>query len=144
MMRHLSLILVALVVVASGCRSDAELTPVQISGERLMVEVADTPEERRQGLMNRESLPQNRGMLFVYESEDYRSFWMKNTEIPLSIAFISADGIIMEIKDMTPFSLDSVESTHRVKYALEVNQGTFERLGIEVGAEILFPEGPPR
>lgn len=131
------------VTLFTGCRTEAELLPVQISGERLMVEIADTPEERRQGLMNRESLPEDRGMLFVFEEEDYRSFWMKNTEIPLSIAFISADGVIMEIRDMTPYSLEPVESTHRAKYALEVNQGMFERLGIEVGAEILFPEGAP-
>lgn len=127
----------------SGCRSDAELISVRISGEQLLVEVADTPEERRQGLMNRETLAEDRGMLFVFESEDYRSFWMKNTGIPLSIAFISNDGVIMEIRDMTPYSMESVESTHRAKYALEVNQGTFERLGIDVGAEILFPEGGP-
>lgn len=132
-----------LVTALVGCRSEAEIIPIQIAGERLSVEVVDTPEERRQGLMNRESLPEDQGMLFVFESEDFRSFWMKDTKIPLSIAFISDDGVVMEIAEMEPYSLDSVKSTYQAKYALEVNRGTFERLGITPGAEIVFPGRRP-
>jgi len=101
--------------------------------------VARTEHERANGLMNRKSLKENHGMLFAYDHDEKLSFWMKNTSIPLSIAFISKEGTIKEIADMTPYSIKTIESRHSVRYALEVTQGTFEKLGIGVGDRVAFP-----
>jgi uncharacterized membrane protein (UPF0127 family) len=124
-------------LVTGGCSGDAlETTSLDVSGVELKVESADTPEERNQGLMFRKSLGENEGMIFVFEKESKVSFWMKNTEIPLSVAFIAADGTIRQIEDMEPRSLAPVPSYRNVLYALEVNQGWFERNGISPGDKV--------
>ncbi len=110
----------------------------------LNVEVADTPESRAQGLMNRTSLPENAGMLFVFESTERWSFWMKNTLIPLSLAFVDEQWEIVDIQDMAvakdpengPFEFYSAAKPAR--YALEVSQGFFRRKGVGVGAKVTF------
>ena len=88
--------------------------------------------------MGRESLEEDRGMLFVYDRDAKKSFWMKNTTIPLSIASIAADGTIREIYDMEPLSARTVDSKYSVRYALEVNQGAFDRHGIKAGDKVEF------
>jgi hypothetical protein len=93
--------------------------------------------------MNREELPADRGMLFVFPGSDYRSFWMKDTSIALSVAYIREDGMITGIYELEPFSLESVDSAAPVKYALEVNRGTFRRLGVGPGDRVLLPPGLP-
>ena len=120
-----------------SCRPQAE---VSINGQRFVVETAVTPQERSRGLMFRESLPKNHGMLFIFESEQMLSFWMQNTSIPLSIAYIDADGVIVDILDMDPFDLTAVPSSRPAMYALEVNQGEFEKRGIRPGNRVLFSE----
>jgi uncharacterized membrane protein (UPF0127 family) len=99
----------------------------------ITVEIARTEEERNNGLMHRKRLPDGEGMIFVFDRDEQVSFWMKNTLIPLSIAFIAADGRIMEIRDMYPLDLTSVQSSRSVRYALETPQGWFSRAGISVG-----------
>jgi len=96
-------------------------------------EIASTHEERSKGLMFRQSLPDGEGMLFVFESDQILSFWMKNTIIPLTIAYITYDGRIVDIKDMYPHDENSVVSSRSVRYALEVPQGWFSRAGVRVG-----------
>jgi uncharacterized membrane protein (UPF0127 family) len=118
-----------------------ETIDITIGEHVLAVEVARTAEELRTGLMHREELDPNGGMLFAYERDQRLSFWMENTLIPLSIAFISSQGIIKEIADMKPLSRRSVVSHQSVRYALEVNQGFFEMNGIGVGDKVVFPEG---
>jgi uncharacterized membrane protein (UPF0127 family) len=109
----------------------------------LNVEIADTPESRQLGLMNRPSLPDDAGMLFVFESTSRLAFWMKNTLIPLSVAFIDDQWKIVDIQDMrvgpNPETgrLDIYEAAKPSRYALEVNQGLFARRGIGVGAKII-------
>jgi uncharacterized membrane protein (UPF0127 family) len=103
-------------------------TPVEIT-----VEIARTEEEKAQGLMHRKKLPDGEGMIFIYDRDHQMSFWMKNTVIPLSIAFIAADGRIIEIKDMQPLDLSSVKSSRSVRYALETPQGWFDRAGVKPG-----------
>jgi uncharacterized membrane protein (UPF0127 family) len=103
-------------------------TPVEIT-----VEIARTDEEKAKGLMHRKELPDGEGMLFFYDRDQQMSFWMKNTLIPLSIAFIAADGRIIEIRDMQPHDLSSVRSSRSVRYALETPQGWFERAGVKAG-----------
>jgi uncharacterized membrane protein (UPF0127 family) len=99
----------------------------------IRVEIARTDAERARGLMNRPSLPDGEGMLFVFEGEQILSFWMKNTLIPLSIAFIRTDGRIAEIRDMQALDITTVRSSRSARYALEVPQGWFTRAGISPG-----------
>ena len=109
----------------------------------LRVEIADTSAERALGLMHRAVLPKDAGMLFIYPKSDWRSFWMKNTRIPLSLAYISAGWRITEIVRMNPPPgrvLRTYPSKKPARYALEVNRGWFKRNGIGVGAEVSFRE----
>ena len=101
-------------------------------------EIARTREERAQGLMHRKKLPDGEGMLFVFERDEVQSFWMKNTLIPLSIAYIASNGRIIEIKDMYPLDESPVPSRVPVRYALEVPQGWFSRAGIKPGDVLLL------
>ncbi|MCL2174548.1 MAG: DUF192 domain-containing protein [Treponema sp.] len=110
--------------------------PIERDGQVLAVvkaEIASNDEERNKGLMHRKSLKDGRGMLFVYERDQVMSFWMKNTLIPLSIAFITSDGRIIDIRDMYPHNETSVTSSRSARYALEVPQGWFSRAGIQIG-----------
>jgi uncharacterized membrane protein (UPF0127 family) len=106
------------------------------------VEVADERAERQTGLMGRTELAQDAGMLFVFGWERNLSFWMRNTLIPLSIAYIAADGRIVDIQDMEPLDDDPppYASAEPAKYALEVNQGFFAERGVEVGGTVEIPQ----
>jgi uncharacterized protein len=112
--------------------------PLYVKDKEIRVEVAKAPEERAQGLMGRKQLGDSEGMLFIFEMEDYHSFWMKNTLIPLSIAFIDKEGRILRITDMKPLTLDSHAPPKPVLYALEMKQGWFSANGIKVGDIIRF------
>jgi uncharacterized membrane protein (UPF0127 family) len=117
--------------------------PVEREGRRITVvkaEIARTDEERGRGLMFRKNLADGEGMLFVYERDQVLSFWMKNTLIPLSIAFIASDGRIVDIRDMYPHDESSVVSNRSVRYALEVPQGWFSRTGV-IHGDILVING---
>ena len=139
------LIVLILLPVLSACGAEErkldEQIEIGIGEETFSVEVARTEEERRKGLMHRSSLGENEGMLFVFQRDQHLSFWMKDTEIPLSLAYISADGAIREIHDLEPFSKRPVESAHAVRYALELKRGAYERAGAERGDAVRFPEG---
>ncbi len=112
---------------------------IRVNGIPVRVEFADSHEERRQGLMFRETLPADEGMLFVFEREQLLSFWMKDTPIPLSIAFISQDGEIVDIQDMEPLDERTFHRSPRpALYALEMNQGWFGRHEVEVGDRVAF------
>lgn len=135
-MRRL-LLLIAAMLFTLACDAEQERYELRIAGATLEVEVVDTPEGRAQGLMDRTELDERHGMLFVFEESAPRSFWMKDTPLPLSIAYIDERLVIREIHDMEPFSLEPVRSRYPARYALEVNQGAFDRLGIGVGDRIL-------
>lgn len=109
---------------------------IEINGVELEAEIATTPLERRRGLSFRKSLAPGTGMLFVYQKARPLVFTMQETEIPLSIAFVSEAFVINEIHKMQPFARDHYPSTHPAKYALEVNQGWFEQNGIKAGDQI--------
>lgn len=104
-----------------------------ITEHKLTVEIADTEEKRVTGLMNRKELSWNEGMLFIFDKPDNVDFWMKDTIIPLSIAFIDENGIVTEILDLKPKDLTLRTSKKKVLYAIEVNQGWFQKNCIEVG-----------
>ena len=96
-------------------------------------EMARSTAEQSRGFMKRKRIPDGTGMLFVFAKDEVLSFWMMNTPHPLSIAYIDSSGRIRNIYDMTPYSLAPVKSTVSVRYALEVPQGWFDRVNIEVG-----------
>jgi uncharacterized membrane protein (UPF0127 family) len=99
----------------------------------VLAEIARTETEREMGLMFRESLADGEGMLFIFEKDRMLSFWMKNTRLPLSIAYIGYNGRILEIHDMQPLDLSPIRSGRSARYALEVPQGWFERAGVKTG-----------
>jgi uncharacterized membrane protein (UPF0127 family) len=109
---------------------------------QVRVEVADDPAEQAKGLSDRTTLGEYRGMLFVFPDERERSFWMKDTLIPLSIAFIDSKRRIIDIQDMKPLDDEppSYVSAEPAQYALEVNQGFFEKRGVKVGDRVDLPE----
>jgi uncharacterized membrane protein (UPF0127 family) len=132
---------------SSGDMNTSELSTVTIyasSGEkvRVRVEIADNDLSRGLGLMGRESLPENRGMLFVYSEEDLPSYTMANTPLPLSIAFIDSERRIIDIQDMKPFDDEppGYAPPEPVQYALEVNKGFYDERGVEVGDCLTLPE----
>ena len=102
-------------------------------------ELAEKTEDRNHGFMERKTIPDGTGMLFIFERDQILSFWMKNTPHPLSIAYIDSKGKIRDIYDMTPYSLSSIISTVSVRYALEVPQGWYKKNGITVGDTVVLP-----
>lgn len=109
---------------------------LSINNHKVYTEVVDNNKTRARGLMFRQSLPQEAGMLFVFQDEQPRCFWMKNTSIPLSIAYINSQGEIFDIFDLQPHDETSVCSTQPAMFALEVNQGWFSQKGITIGDKI--------
>ncbi|HEY0878541.1 MAG TPA: DUF192 domain-containing protein [Zeimonas sp.] len=105
----------------------------------IRAELADTGRTREIGLMGRESLGPNEGMLFVFERPAVHCFWMRNTPLPLSVAFIDDDGHVVDLAKMPPRSDDSHCPSRAVRFALEMEQGWFARHGIAVGARLLQP-----
>jgi len=130
-----TLLLVAVAVFSSvGCGTGPTVSfnnGTKVS--TLRVEVVKTPGELERGLMDRESLPPDSGMLFDFGGEVETAFWMKDTSIPLSIAFIGSNGKVIAIKDMAPFDLRAVEPPGEYRYALEANRGWFRDHGIHPG-----------
>lgn len=123
---------------ASGDDGERQLTTLDVAGHEVEVEIADDEEERRRGLMNRDSLPEDQGMLFVYPEEQTLSFWMAETDIPLDIAYLDERGYIVDIQQMDPHSEELHESRRPAMYALEMNRGWFEAHGVGEGDRVRF------
>lgn len=132
----------ALAVFLCGCggepaRLRLEKARIIVGGRKVSVEIAARPNEQARGLMFRRSLGEDEGMLFVYDSPRLMSFWMKNTRIPLSIAFIDGGGTIVRIETMTPYDTVSRHNSKvPVRYALEMNRGWFDKNGVGVGDKV--------
>lgn len=123
-------------LLASGAALAAPTIELSAGMHRIEAEVASNHAERATGLMNRPAMPMHRGMLFVFPEPGVQCFWMKNTLIPLSIAFLDDSGRIVQIADMQPRSLDNHCSIKPVRFALEMNAGWFKSRGISAGAKI--------
>ena len=107
---------------------------------RFSVEIARSPDERSRGLMHRADLPADRAMLFIFDDEGPRAFWMHNTPLPLDIVYADGEGAVVSIAaDTTPFSRTSIPSGAPARYVLEVHAGTAARLGISVGDLLAHP-----
>ena len=116
---------------------------IVFDADTVLAEVVDTPTERSDGLQFRDELPDGSGMLFVYESEEYRSFWMKDTYIALDIAFLDVSFRIVDIQQMEPHTEDLYNSTAPAMFALEVRKGWFAERGIQVGEQAKVVFDPP-
>ena len=113
-----------------------EAVTLNVGGIAVSAEVADSPAERELGLMYRDPLPDDHGMLFVYPDEQLRAFWMKNTKIPLSIAFLSASGRVVSTSEMAAYDETPVPSEFPAMYALEMSRGWFVAHAVGPGAAI--------
>jgi len=130
------LVAAALALCAATARAEPREVTLTINGHALTAEVADTDPARMRGLMHRRILPENRGMLFVFDTLASHAMWMVNTYVPLSVAFIDERGVIINIEDMQPQTRDAHAAAKPARYALETNQGWFRKRGIRPGARI--------
>jgi len=119
---------------------DLPRTTLKAGMHLIQAQVAATPQQRATGLMHRTDMPASEGMLFVFEQAAVQCFWMKNTLLPLTAAFLDNDGTVVNLADMQPQSLDSHCSTRPVRFVLEMHQGWFARRGIQPGFKL---SGPP-
>jgi uncharacterized protein len=126
-----------------GCQTHLPRVTLRAAGKELSIEVARTEAQRERGLMGRKDIGSREGMIFVFDRDDHLTFWMKDTPTALSIAFLSAEGKVLEITDMEPFSEKTVRSRLSARYALEMRRGAFAELGIGEGTFIAFPPGFP-
>jgi uncharacterized membrane protein (UPF0127 family) len=137
-----ALFLAALSPLAASAQVNGEpqmdLQRVRLSAGMYQIEaqVAATPRQREIGLMFRKEMPQQEGMLFVFDQPAPQCFWMKNTLLPLTAAFVADDGRIVNLEDMKPQSTDNHCSTEPVRYVLEMNQGWFARKNIKAGSKL--------
>ncbi|MDP1607734.1 MAG: DUF192 domain-containing protein [Chlamydiales bacterium] len=142
-MKFFCFVLLSLLQSAIALLPSCELT---IAGIALTVEIADKEESRKQGLMFRRELAEGKGMLFIHETPQVLSYWMKNTYVPLSIAFFDSDRTLLNIEDMPSCKEDSSLKSFRSKtpalYALEVPRGWFEKHNIKPGMKFSFRDPP--
>lgn len=117
-------------------RADMPIRQLEVDGHSIIVEVAHTDTAREGGLMHRQSLAEDHGMLFVFTEPERHSMWMMNTSIPLSVAFLDKDGIILNISDMLPHTVTPHRSAGAAKYALEVNLGWFKKRNVKSGSRV--------
>jgi uncharacterized membrane protein (UPF0127 family) len=143
-MTSIKLRIAAVAMVLAGTSAFAQDVPQQLPSIRLssgmhvlQVQVAQTPEQQATGLMFRKTMGTNEGMLFIFDEPRQQCFWMKNTLLPLSVAFIADDGGVVNIDDMKPQTLDSHCSTKPVRFVLEMNVGWFDKRGIKAGSKFL-------
>jgi hypothetical protein len=137
-MKALRVLLFFAVLAASAAFADVSFKTslVRVGPHPLKVEVAQSEPQRMQGLMFREKLGAEDGMLFIFDEPAYHGMWMKNTLIPLSVAFVDANGVILNILDMEPQTLDSHMAAGPAVYAIETNKGWFERKKIKAGDRV--------
>lgn len=142
----LSLLSSLLLLSAPASAQDTQMPRIELSAGfyRIEAEVAADQRSRLQGLMGRRSLPVNQGMLFVYTQTERHCMWMKNTLVALSVAFIDAQGRILNIEDMHPQSETNHCAAAPARYALEMNQGWFAAKGLKLGSVISGLEKAPR
>jgi uncharacterized membrane protein (UPF0127 family) len=135
--------LLAFLLALAACGRTLPTIPVEIGGAEFRVEVARTEEQKERGLMFRRSLGERSGMIFVYDADEHLSFWMKNTRIPLTLAFLSSEGEILQIEELKPLSLRTVTSERAARYALELPVGSLQRLGVRPGDRVRLPPDFP-
>lgn len=128
-----------------SCRGVAleERIELKIADQSFRIEVARSEEQKRRGLMHRQALGPREGMIFVYGTDQHLAFWMKDTTLPLTLAFLSKDGEILQIESLKPLSLKSVVSHRAARFGLELSAGVLDELGVRVGDRVEFPKDFP-
>ena len=142
-MKRIRLLLAALalaVPVLAAFAQDAQTTLPRVKlaagMHQIEAQVAQSIDERSTGLMYRRQMPLHEGMLFIFEQPSVQCFWMKNTVLPLTAAFVAADGTVVNLEDMRPMTTDSHCSAQPVRFVLEMNQGWFAKRGIKPGSKL--------
>jgi uncharacterized protein len=125
-----------MVAAQEGPQLSLQRIKISAGMHQIDTQLAMTPMERQIGLMNRPNMPTHEGMLFVFEEPQKQCFWMKNTLLPLTAAFVADDGTIVNLEDMKPQTLAAHCSTKAVRYVLEMNQGWFAKRGIKAGTKL--------
>ncbi len=135
----------AILAAAALAQAQAPLPVIQVkvAGHALRVEVVATAEQRSRGLMFRDKLGKNDGMLFVFDEPGYHAMWMKNTPLPLSVAFLDGEGRILNIADMAPETLDPHAAAGPARYAIETNRGWFAARKVKAGDRVTGLPKPP-
>lgn len=138
-------LLIAFVLVwgLAGCEeqstSGLPTVKMQIGKSKFVLEVARTPEAQEKGLMDRDSLPGDRGMIFVFPDEQVRSFWMKNVHFPLDILFLDSSGKIVSVHQMRAYDENNTSSDYPARYAIELNKGVADQSAVKVGDQLTLP-----
>jgi hypothetical protein len=141
-------VLLALACFTGGCRNggaaatSATLPTVlmKIGSKTFTLEIANDAAEREKGLMRRDSMPADHGMIFVFPGEERLGFYMKNTRIPLDIIFLNADGVVVSIKQMRPYDVSTTYTDVPAKWAIELNQGQAASAGVKIGDRLTIPQ----
>jgi|SRR5688572_4846857 len=120
----------------AGADASLRTAQIRVGPHPLKVEIVETDPQREKGLMFREKLGRDDGMLFIYDEPAYHSMWMKNTLIPLSVAFLDRNGVILNIEDMAPQTLDTHMSAGPASYSIETNKGWFAQKGVKPGDKV--------
>jgi uncharacterized membrane protein (UPF0127 family) len=128
-----------------GCRPPAQsgalpTTQMQLGSQTLTLEIANTGATREHGLMQRDSMPADHGMIFVFADEQSLSFWMKKTRIPLDVIYVDGNQKVVSIKQMKPYDLTPVPSGRAAKWAIELNKGAADTAGVKVGDQLAIPQ----
>ncbi len=139
---HRLILLISLLILVAGCSTTEEISRACFKDDCFRVEVASTPQERARGLMYRDHLDEDAGMLFIFEDVGLYSFWMKNTLIPLDMIWLDDDGTVVYIaEDVQPCGSGTcplINPGKEARYVLEVNGGTSDKIGLKVGDNIDF------
>jgi hypothetical protein len=141
----LNILLIALAALPLGCRqntraqSNLPTVTMEIGSSTFTLEIANTRATREHGLMRRDFMPPDHGMIFVFDQEQPLGFYMKNTRIPLDIIYVNAAGKVVSIKQMKPYDLTTTPSDAPAKWAIELNQGAASAAGIRVGDTLQIP-----
>ena len=142
--RFLAAGLLAFAFAAAAAESPPRTLTLKMGSHPLKVEVAASDPEREKGLMFRKQLGRNDGMLFVFDEAAYHAMWMKNTLVPLSVAFVDREGVILNILDMEPQTLDSHQAAGPAVYAIETNKGWYAEHRVKAGDRVAGLPKPPR
>jgi uncharacterized membrane protein (UPF0127 family) len=139
-------VLIVAALAGGGCRQSAPAKPglptvtMQLGSKTFTLEIANSVPTRERGLMQRDSMPADHGMIFVFDQEQPLGFYMKNTRIPLDIIFVGANGNVVSIKQMKPYDLKTTPSDLPAKWAIELNAGAAAEAGVKVGDALQIPE----
>jgi uncharacterized membrane protein (UPF0127 family) len=137
----------ALAFTSGGCGNSSSVAtptlptvPMTLGSRNYTLEIANDTAERERGLMRRDSMASDHGMIFVFPVEQKLGFYMKNTRIPLDIIYVNANGVVVSVKQMRPYDQTTVSSDGPAKWAIELNQGQAAECGVKAGDQLTIPE----